>query len=70
VSESYDRVINHLTGSAMGLAGVLSHNRLHDEDRQRLEDVIDELDLAVRAIRQMVFARLEHDLGNLRSPLP
>jgi PAS domain S-box-containing protein len=62
-SELHDRVISHLFGSAMGLASVLGRNRLDEEDKRRLQDVIEELDTAVRTIRQTVFARLERELG-------
>ena len=60
--ELHDRVISHLFGSAMGLASVLSRNRLDEEDKRRLQDAIDESDAAVRAIRDAVFARVERNL--------
>lgn len=61
-AELHDRVISHLFGSGLGLASVLVRDRLDDEDKRRLLGVIDELDTAVRTIRDAAFARLERNL--------
>jgi len=64
----------------MRLASVLSPKQLDDEDTRRLQDAIDELDAAVRTIRNFqikateikmqtgtVFAGLEYDPGTPQS---
>lgn len=55
-----DRVIGHIFGSALTLASVVGRNDLDDKIAERLHEVIDELDEAVREIRSTVFARLGH----------
>lgn len=56
-----DRVIGHLFGSALTLASIVSRHELDRGIAERLHDVIDELDEAVREIRSTVFARLGHN---------
>lgn len=57
-ADLHDRVIGHLFGCGLTLASVLGRNKLEDRIAQQLHDVIDELDSAVRQIRNTVFARL------------
>jgi hypothetical protein len=45
------------------LASVLSRNHLNNDDKRQLHEVIEELDAAVRAIRDTVFAHGEPDLN-------
>jgi PAS domain S-box-containing protein len=66
-ADLHDRVIGHLFGSALTLASVLGRNQLDDGIAQRLHDVIDELDTAVREIRNTVFARLGHNPDTTQS---
>ena len=60
-----DRVINHLFGCGLTLASVLGRNQLDDRIVAQLYGVIDELDRAVKQIRDTAFARLgsqsDHD---------
>jgi len=56
-----DRVIGHLFGSALTLASIVGRHELDRGIAERLHDVIDELDEAVREIRSTVFARLGHN---------
>lgn len=58
-AELHDRVIGHLFASAFTLASVLGRNQLDDSGTKQLRDVIDQLDTAVREIRNTVFARRE-----------
>jgi hypothetical protein len=56
-----DRVIGHIFGSALTLASIVGRHQLDRGITERLHDVIDELDEAVREIRSTVFARLGHN---------
>ncbi len=56
-----DAVIGHLFGSALTLASVLGRDELDDAVAQRLHDVIDELDTAIRQIRNTVLGRSGED---------
>ncbi len=58
-------MIGHLFGSGLTIAGILSQNELDEVTVDRLRDVLDELDAAVRAIRKIVFPR--HDIDTTRS---
>ena len=51
-----DHVINHIFGCGMTIAGMIGHPDLNDDLTKRLLDVIDELDMAVTAIRHAAFA--------------
>lgn len=52
----HDRVINHIFGSGLTLAGILSRHRLDDEVAERLRGVIAELDAAVGHVRSAALA--------------
>jgi two-component system, NarL family, sensor histidine kinase DevS len=58
-SDLHDHVINHLFGCGLTLASVIGRNQLDDHIVAQLYDVVDELDTAVKQIRDTVFARLE-----------
>jgi hypothetical protein len=58
-------VIGHLFGSGLTIVGILSQNEPDDVTVDRLRDVLDELDAALRAIREIVSAR--HDVDTTRS---
>ena len=62
-----DRVTRHLYASGLTLTGILARNQLDDDLATRLREVIDELDTAIKDIRNTVFARLE-DTTNLPPP--
>ena len=51
-----DQVINHIFGCGMTIAAILGRPDTSDEVAKRLLDVIEELDLAVSAIRRASFA--------------
>ena len=54
-----DRVINHLFGCGLTLASIIGRNQLDEHIVAQLYGVIDELDTAVKQIRDTVFARHE-----------
>ena len=54
-----DRVINHLFGCGLTVASILGRNHLDDHIAAQLHRLIDDLDTAVKHIRDTVFARLE-----------
>ncbi len=58
-ADLHDRVVGHIFGCGLTLASVLGRNQLDDRIALELHGVIDELDTAVREIRNTVFARLE-----------
>jgi PAS domain S-box-containing protein len=57
-SDLNDRVINHLFGCGLTIASVISQSQLDDHIVAQLYGVVDELDSAVKQIRDTVFARL------------
>jgi PAS domain S-box-containing protein len=59
-ADLHDAVIGCLFGCGLSLASVLGRNRLDDSITEQLHDVIDEIDRAIREIRNTVFARLGH----------
>jgi hypothetical protein len=56
-----DRVINHIFASGLTLASVLSRQVVDDDDADHLSDVLDELDAAVRELRNGVFESAVRD---------
>ncbi len=58
-AELNDRVINHLFGCGLTLASIIGRNHLDDHIVAQLHNLIDDLDNAVKHIRDTVFARLE-----------
>jgi len=56
-----DRVINHIFGCGLTIAAILGRPEIGDEVTRRLLGVIDELDMAVTAIRHAAFAALVVD---------
>jgi hypothetical protein len=56
-----DRLINHLFGSGLTLAAVLSLQRVDDDVAERLRDVIEHLDAAIDEIRRLAFADVVAD---------
>jgi hypothetical protein len=61
----HDRAINHVFECGLTLAGVLGRPDVSEEVARRLEGVIDELDMAVTAIRHAAFAALLVDRERL-----
>jgi PAS domain S-box-containing protein len=55
----HDRVIGHLFGCGLTLASVLGRHNLDHRMTEQLHDVIDELDNAIRHIRNTVFESIE-----------
>ena len=55
----HDQVIGHLFGCGLTLASVLGRHDLDPHITEQLHDVIDELDHAMRHIRDTVFATVE-----------
>jgi hypothetical protein len=60
-SDVHDRVINQIFRSGLMLAGILSFQRVDDEVADRLRDVMDALDTAVRELRTAALASLVRD---------
>ena len=57
----HDRVINHIFGSGLTLASLVGYPGVDHHVAQRLCDVIDELDAAVRALRSDALAHAVAD---------
>lgn len=53
-----DRVVNHLFGSGLTLASILSRQRVGDEVADQLRDVIEGLDAALHELQSGALARL------------
>ena len=60
-AELHDRVISRLFSSGLTLGSILSRSDLDDHLQHQLGEVIDELDTAVREIRNTVFGTEGHD---------
>ena len=67
-ADLHDAVIGHLFGSALTLASVLGRDELDDAVADRLHDVIDELDTAIRQIRNTVFGHGGHNPRDTSAP--
>ena len=63
-SDLHDRVIGHLFGCGLTIASVIGRNQLDDRIVGQLHAVVDELDTAVKHIRDTVFARVELERGH------
>jgi hypothetical protein len=57
----HDRVIDHLFGSRLTLASIVSLAKIDTKVAERLQDVMDELESAVRDIRRTDLALLARD---------
>lgn len=53
----HNRVINHIFGSGLTLAGILSLQQVDEDTAEKLRRVIEELDTAVRDLRSAAIAR-------------
>ena len=60
--DARDRLINHLFGSGLTLAAVLSMQRIDGEVAVRLRDVVERLDAAIDEIRHLAFADVVADV--------
>ena len=60
-----DHVINHIFGCGLTLVGLVGRPDVTDEVARRLQDVIDELDMAVSAIRRAAFTARVADRDQL-----
>ncbi len=56
-----DRVVNHLFGSGLTLASILSRQQVSDEVAGQLRDVIEGLDAALHELQSGALARLVRD---------
>ena len=61
-ADLHDRVIGHLFGCGLTLASIIGRSQLDDHIVEQLHAVVDQLDAAVKQIRDTVFARLEQQL--------
>jgi len=59
-ADLHDAVIGRLFGCGLSLASVLGRNQLDDGITIQLHEIIDDIDRAIREIRNTVFARLGH----------
>jgi len=59
--EFQDRLVSHLFECGMKLAAVLSRDQVDAEGRRGLQEVIHELDGAIRTVRHAAFARFERE---------
>ncbi len=64
--EVHDRVINHVFGCGLTLAGIVGRPDVNDEVAGLLQGVTDELDLAVGALRHAAFIALDRRLRRAR----
>ena len=62
-----DGLIRHLYASGLTLAGVLGRAPLDRDESERIRDVIDQLDEAIREIRHIAFSRLGPGAGTSQS---
>ena len=58
VADVHDRVINHIFGSGLKLAGLAGYPGVDPHVAQRLLEVIEELDTAVHEIRSAALGRI------------
>jgi len=68
----HDRVVHHLFACGLTLASVLARNELDAMVTERLNDVIDELDVSVQEMRHVVFEglrRKEHTASPPPAPV-
>lgn len=72
IADAHDRVTNHIFGSGLTLASIVSSQRVDADIAQRLLDVIDELDRAVGEIRSAALAgaRRENDARSEIAAVP
>jgi hypothetical protein len=70
VGRAHDGAINRIFGCGLTLAAMVGRPDLNDDLAQLLGDVIEELDMAVNAVRHAAFSTLVGDRGPLavRSP--
>ena len=61
VALARDGAINHLFGCGLTLAAILGRPDVNDDLARQLGDVIEELDMAVHAMRQAAFTELVAD---------
>ena len=61
IADAHDRVMNHLFGSGLTLASLVSYPDVDRHTARRLLDVIDELDAAVGELRMLALARAVAD---------
>jgi len=66
VGDADDRVVNHIFVSGLTLARIVRSQRVEDDIGQRLFDVIEELDAAVRELRNTALARVVADRDHAR----
>jgi len=57
----HDRAINHIFGSGLAIAGVLSLHQVDDDTAARLREAIEQLDQALSALRGAAIARIVED---------
>ena len=66
----HDRVIDHLSGSRLTLASIVSLGKIDTKIAERLQDVMDDLENAVRDIHRTDLALLARHCDQRPNPAP